>query len=72
MKPARTPEHIRASELHLMQLNFDRNVTAVELAHQQALTQCAIFNVRPFWPQPERKVVPKTRHEVLNLELVKS
>lgn len=72
MKPVRTPEHIRASELHLMQMNFDRNVTATELTHQQALTQCAIFNIRPFWPQPERKPAPTARHEVLGLELVKS
>ena len=71
MKPRRQPEHERLEEIRLMQINFDRHVVAKELTHQQALTQCAIFNIRAFWPAPERKVVPMTRHEVLNLELAK-
>jgi hypothetical protein len=67
----RQPDHIRAAELHMMQMDFDRNVTVTELNEEQALRQCRIFNVTPFWPRAVAKR-PMQRHEVLNLELVKS
>jgi hypothetical protein len=71
MKAHRTPEHVRAAELHMMQIDFDRHVEVVELTDAQALVVCRDSLLSPFWPRAVAKRPMLQRHEVLTLELVK-